>query len=149
MLRTKCSLHKIFFVWQNFSSDKISITKRKFCQFCLTNFCPIRFINISYNFRFYHTNLILQILLGTTYFGPWVYQRGFLVIALVHWSVVSPPLDISETVHCFLKFFYKLEHHKVQKWQSPIFKKILGGSHMGENPNFWGIFDVFCSYLCI
>ena len=32
----------------------------------------------------------------------------------------------------------------VQKWQ---LKKNLGGSQMGENFNFLGIFDVFCPYL--
>ena len=28
-------------------------------------------------------------------------------------------------------------------------KKNLEGSQMGENPHIWGIFDVFCPYLCI
>ena len=36
---------------------------------------------------------------------------------------------------------------RVQKWQSRIFEKNLGGSQMGEKPHFGGIFDVFCPYL--
>ena len=40
--------HKIFrwtkfFVRQNYSPDKIFLTKPKFCQFRLTNICPIRY----------------------------------------------------------------------------------------------------------
>ena len=48
----------------------------------------------------------------------------------------------------FLIFCMKLVHHKGTKVTEPDFwKKILGGSQMGETPHFWGIFDVFCPYL--
>ena len=42
----------------------------------------------------------------------------------------------------------KLGHHKGKKVTEPdfILKKRVG-SQMGENPHFWGIFDVFCPYL--
>ena len=42
------------------------------------------------------------------YFGPRVYPRGSLEIALVRWSVrpsVRPSLNISETVHWFFSNF--------------------------------------------
>ena len=41
-------------------------------------------------------------------FGPRVYQRGSIVIALVRWSTVVRPwsaLDISETINWFFQFF--------------------------------------------
>ena len=42
----------------------------------------------------------------------------------------------------------KLVHHKGTKVTEPNFwKKNIGGLQMGENPHFWGIFDVFCPYL--
>ena len=60
------------------------------------------------------------------YFGPRVYPRGSLVIALVRWSVVrwsvGPSVNISETVHWFfLIFCMKLEHHKGTKVTEPDF----------------------------
>ena len=62
-----------------------------------------------------------EIPLFGTYFGPRVYPRGSLVIALVCWSICpwsvrGPSLNISETVHWFfLIFCMKLEHHKGTK----------------------------------
>ena len=85
---------------------------------------------------------------------PRFYPRGSLVIALVrplvHRSII-PSLNISETVHwIFLILCMKLGHHKgTEVTESDFWKKIFGGSQMGETPHFWGIFDVFCPYLCI
>ena len=72
-------------------------------------------------------------------FGPWVYPRGSLVIALVRGQLVSPSINISETVHCFfLIFCMKLEHHKGTKVTEPDFwKKILEGYKWGKNPFLW------------
>ena len=62
------------------------------------------------------------------HFGPRVYPRGSLVIALVRWSMVrpsvGPSLNISETVDCFfLIFCLKLEYHKGTKVTEPDFWK--------------------------
>ena len=61
--------------------------------------------------------------MGVDYFGPRIYLRGSLVIALVRGpSVVRPFLNISETVHWFfLIFCMKLEHHKGTKVTEPDF----------------------------
>ena len=34
--------------WTKFSTDKIFDTKSKFRQFCPTNFCPIRYVNLPF-----------------------------------------------------------------------------------------------------
>ena len=73
-----------------------------------------------------------------SYFGPRVYQRGSLVIALVRWSVrgpsVRPSLNISKTVHWFfLVFCMKLEHHKGTKVTEPDLKKNLGVTNNNDN----------------
>ena len=64
-------------------------------------------------------------------FGSQVYPRGSYVITHARpWSV-RPSLNISETaLRIFLIFCMKLVT-TVQKWQSPILKKNLGGSQMG------------------
>ena len=85
-------------------------------------------------------------------FGPRFYPRGSYVITHVRPSVVrpsvGPSLNISETaLRIFLIFCMKLVHHKGTKVTEPDFEKNLGGSQMGENPHFWGIFDIFCPYL--
>ena len=67
------------------------------------------------------------------------------------WSpmAVSLSLDISETaLRIFQIFCMKLVHHKGTKVTARFWKKILGGSKMGETPIF-GAFYVFCPYLCI
>ena len=91
----------------------------------------------------------------SAYFGRQVYQKGSLVITSVVRPCVCPSvrpsLNISETAHWFfLIFCLNLGHLKGTKvTQSQIFEKNLGGSQMGGNPHFGGIFDVFCPYLCI
>ena len=67
--------------------------------------------------------------------------EGVLSNALVRPSVRT-------ALRIFLIFCMKLGHYKGTKVTEPDFwKKNLGGSQMGENPHFWGIFDVFCPYL--
>ena len=63
---------------------------------------------------------------------------------------VGPSLDILETaLRIFLIFCTKLVHHKGTKVTEPDFgEKNLGG-HKWEKNHLGGIFDVFCSYLCI
>ena len=91
--------------------------------------------------------LLLRVLrdLGIAgYFGPRVYPT-----MSVRGLSVGPSLNISETaLRIFLIFCMMLVHHKGTKVTEPnFFKKNLGGSQMGENPPFWGIFDVFSPYL--
>ena len=58
--------------------------------------------------------------------------------------------DLRDCPSDYLIFLMKLGHHKGTKVTEPNFsKKISGGHKWGENPNFWGILDVFCLYLCI
>ena len=84
------------------------------------------------------------------HFGSRVSPRWSLVIALVRRSMVRPSLNISETAHFFfLIFCMKLGHYKGTKVTEPDFWKKIWGSQIGENPHFWGIFEVFCPYLCI
>ena len=82
-------------------------------------------------------------------FGP-LFIRGFFnVITPVTLSVCKlvrgPLLNVSETIHLFARIQGTIE---VQRWQSLIFEKILGGDKWGKIP-IRGIFDVFCPYLCI
>ena len=60
--------------------------------------------------------------MGVDYFGPRIYLRGSLVIALVRGPSVLPSLSISESAHWFfLIFCMKLGHHKGTKVTEPDF----------------------------
>ena len=84
-------------------------------------------------------------------FGPWVYQRGSLVIALVCWSVswfVRRPIfgyfwDPSKD---FYNFLHEVRAPRVQKWHSPIFeKKYWWVTNRGKAPflvHFWCLLSI-------
>ena len=58
------------------------------------------------------------------------------------WSVSWPVFKyLRDCLLVFSNFCMKLGHHKGTKVTEPFLKKNLGGSHMGEKPHFWGIFD--------
>ena len=81
------------------------------------------------------------------YIGPWVLQRGSLVIALVRWSVGWSVFKyLRDRSLFFSSFLHELEDHNGTKVAEPDFwKKNLRGSQMGEKPHFGSIFDVFVS----
>ena len=124
------SLHVVGFYPEEFTPDGVLLSLYSYVRRCVC------------------TSVHLYI--HTENFGPQVYPKGFLVIALLHPLVrqlVHPFLNISEIVHRFFLFFFmKFGHRKGAKVTAQFLKKILEGHKWGKTP-FGGIFYVFCQYL--
>ena len=135
-LDIKNSQYKVFLAF----TLKVSITERLLYMYLLN--CKDDF----------WTNLYISVLIYCQLlclnFGPRVYPRGSLVIAVVRGLLVRPPLNISETFHCFfLIFCMMLEHHKGAKVTEPDFwKKIFWGHKWGKTPIF-GVFLMFFVHI--